>query len=197
MAAEILVPPENVWGVFMANGCSILENSEQVIATNQEYGVEICLASEQGFPVVYVYMDSEPVESEYIYSQANCEASVRNLYDKYLSGNVVNTVLTDGDTGDESDGFDEISQLRWDDMMAVREGELDDAVLDLLNTLEPDIDIMIEDIPDFIEDLKDHLCEYLYIRYGISVYRPMVLENDDGSDYYTDYPYPELDFSEA
>lgn len=193
MGAEILVTPENLWGVIRSNE-DILKSGEQIVASNDEFGVEICIAFDHGAPTLVVYMDSEPVHSEMIHSQADCEATARRVYDKFLGRNVVNAVLADEDGSDGSDGFEEISSIQWDDMIDFREGELDDAVTELIYILEPKIDDFLEGNSDIIDDIKDLLCEHLYEKYGISVYRPMILEDDDGSDYFTEYPYPELEF---
>ena len=49
---------------------------------------------------------------------------------------------------------------------------------------------------EIIEDLKDRIGEYLYKQWGISIFRPMVIEYDDESEEYHEYPYPHLVESE-
>ena len=44
-----------------------------------------------------------------------------------------------------------------------------------------------------VEDVKEHLLEYFYRKHGLSVYRPMELEDDEGV-FIEDYPYECMEF---
>ena len=52
---------------------------------------------------------------------------------------------------------------------------------------------VIEEIAD---DVKEHTLEYIARRHGLPIYRPMYLEDEDGKDFYSEYPYEEMIFED-
>lgn len=76
--------------------------------------------------------------------------------------------------------------------ISYREEELDDATMSYLVSVLGNDDAY--DIPkDTINDIKEHFLEYLWRKHHINIYRPMCLEDDEGS-FETDYPYPHMVF---
>ena len=42
--------------------------------------------------------------------------------------------------------------------------------------------------------LKDHVCEWLYQECRLSVNRPMFLEDENGDEFYEEFPYDCMEF---
>ncbi len=74
-----------------------------------------------------------------------------------------------------------------------RELDLDVAICELIKSIVPTAIEEVDNVDDFYEDLKEHICEYLYTTHGVSIYRPMYLEDEDGIEHYVEFPYPEMD----
>lgn len=74
-----------------------------------------------------------------------------------------------------------------------REAEIADIVSDFVyNITNGDAGMSDEDTEKF----KDMICEILYREFDISVYRPMILEDEDGNKSLSNYPYEEIDFDD-
>lgn len=182
MSEEIILKPNEVWKYAMDH-FAWLKNDSFVIGENKESGIEITLSAEDEYPVIVVTSDDEEVDYQVVKSSADCEATVSEIYDTWLSSNVAASALAKNEIDKESER-ENIDQ---------RENELDEAIDWLLSEIAPDYMDQVEDLEDVFSDMKDMICEYLYTKCGISVYRPMYLENENGVDEYYDFPYPEMD----
>lgn len=181
---NIVVEPDKVWTCFKEN-IEKFSTDMRVIASNPSYGIEICIAAGAGeLPIIFVLADDEEIDEETCVSPNDCTSTVKKFYDKYLSDNIVNAFMSDDDNLTEEEELDKIDE---------RELELDDALYEFLQTLIPNLFDVIYDVDDLCDDLKDSICEYLYKKYEISVYRPMFLECEDGTEEFTEYPYPEME----
>lgn len=186
MAARVILESNDVWEYFTEHKEELF-NSMKMIAENQEYGIEIYLTENDGLPVVMVSVDGEEIAEEAAVSTNDCAYTVKEIYDKYLSKNVISILM-----GEE----EEYTIAEELEIIDDREAELDNAVYECLMAFAPDLLDIVEDPDETCEDLKDHLCEYLYKKHDISVYRPMYLENDEGTDEFFEYPYPEMELDE-
>ena len=77
--------------------------------------------------------------------------------------------------------------------IAEREEELNDLITDFVYNItngDEGLD------PEGTERFKDMVCELLYREFGISVRRPMVLQDEDGNESVSEYPYDEIDFDD-
>lgn len=183
---KIYVEAPDVWEHFQSHLVAAMDGLV-CLAENDEFGVTIYMMEDSGLPLISVEVDGDVIIEEQIESEAECETDVAEIYDMYLTSSVIN-ILIDGD-GEEPI----IEEL---DDIEVRELELDDAIYALVDTFVPNLSEITDDIDVVYEDLKDHICEYLYQEHDISVYRPMILEDEDGSDYYTEFPYPEMELDD-
>lgn len=181
---NIVVEPNKVWE-WVKEHSEEFSPGMRVIASNPSYGIEICIIGGTGeIPTIFVLADGEEIDEETCVSQNDCTITVKKFYDKYLSDNIVNALMSDDDSLTEEEELDKIDD---------RELELDDALYEFLQTLIPNLFDVINDVDELCDDLKDSICEYLYKKYGISVYRPMFLECEDGTEEFTEYPYPEME----
>lgn len=75
-----------------------------------------------------------------------------------------------------------------------RELELDEAVWNLLEVFSSGTGEFEDEFSEISEFLKDMICEQLFIKFSISVYRPMYLTDDAGNMDYEEFPYEEMAF---
>lgn len=183
---KITVNASDVWNYFQKHK-EELEGTEHIIAENEEYGVEISLSAEHGLPCFIVTADGYQYAEERAVSASDCKETVEMLYEDYLTESFV-----DGELCEES-------RIDQEDEIAERELELDDAFTMLLDTLiEDDLGLLFgAEADEILEDIKDHTLEYLYRKHGISVRRPMVLEDEgNGEDFFEEYPYDSMVFED-
>ena len=102
------------------------------------------------------------------------------------------------DSEDKTVYIEDESEEEYDDeqmLIDEREEEIDAAVRDLVNIVSVTGCYNLTD--EAVDDLKDHFLEYMHRKLGISIYRPMYLEDaDTGEDYFTEYPYDDMVFED-
>lgn len=192
MAAKITVSASDVWGYFQDKKENLKSYMHQ-IASNPEYGVAIFVTEDSGLPSIVVTADNVQVYEETTVNEHDCEKTVDKIYDDYLTSKVINS-LVDNDDGES----DDLTALEIEDMIDERENELDAAVYEFLMTVVQDayIDDYTSDFDDIVEDLKEHFLEYIARKHGLPVYRPMMLEYEDGTEEMSEYPYEDMEFDD-
>lgn len=186
MMIKIYVEAADVWDYFRTH-MDELRTKQKLIAERTEYGVEILLTEEHGCPVITAVLDEEEQESGLAISEDDCYEIVTRIYDEYLSDDFINRLI------DDAEGYTSSEQL---DMIDEREMELDDAVYALLDVFIQNLCDITDDPDALCEDVKEHICEYLFRKHDISIYRPMYLECEDGTDEFFEFPYDEIDFDD-
>lgn len=191
MAQKIIIEPKKLWDYYLQRKSS-LESTMFEIANNEQYGIAVYLSeNEQHQPCITVEADDSEVYSERIVSETDAEKTCSKIYDEYLSDKVVD-ILT------EMANDEEESLLEQQDAIEEREMELDIAVSEFISAvLGGDAYLDGEDFDDVIEDCKDHFLEYLARKHGLDIFRPMVLEDEDGEDFYEEYPYECMEFDDG
>lgn len=196
---EIIIDAEDVWAFFNRKG-KALEEEMALIAQNTEYGIDVWLTREDGNPAVYVYADDVEMYEETMLSEADCKRSVRRIYEKYLTNEVIDELLEMGDDYDPFEGQDKPEDVEEYDPthdIEDRENQLDDAITSfLIEAGGDDFDARNIDLDDIVADCKEHFLEYLARKHNFRVYRPMFLEADDGTEFYTEYPYEQMIFDD-
>lgn len=183
MAQEIIVQPEDVWRIFESEEW-YLRDHMKAIGLNRQFGAAVYLSSEGGAPVITAYLDDDEVESEYCTDQADCRLTAKRFFDDYLTEKVIDKAVNTEIDSIQSH-FEQ--QCEIDD----RESELDMAVEDFLSVALDSTTIAdyFDDAEEVFEDIKDHFIEYLARKFGLPIRRPMFLEDEDGKEFYEDYPY--------
>ena len=113
-------------------------------------------------------------------------------------------VPDDEDEDVDTPPFDDLAAMteeEWDTYCDEREDVIHDAVLSLIDILTEDetssLELSSED-DDSFNTVVDKIVEYLAIKCGFRVRRPMeVVDDDTGLLVRTDYPYEEYDFGEG
>ena len=204
----IEVPASKVWTFFYMNRSKLMHSMAQ-IASNDETKYALYITDDRGYPTFLVFHgdDKEPEYEEGAIGPADCEKTVQRCISKYL---IPVTVETKGQEPEppetepqEDEGEEglsgEISESEANLACYDRGKELVDAFMEFLKVvlMEYDTNSAIKEYYGEyeIEEALDFTLEGLAQEYGLPVYRPMIIEdNDAGVDCFIEYPYnPELD----
>lgn len=184
---NIIISASEAWDYFQEHRAE-LETEMHIIAENEEYGIEVSITEDNGYPRFIVNNDGVELFADCAITEADCEQTVRRIYLNYLTNRVFSVV------GDSVKNEDEEASAEM--IMENRDWELSASIEDLLvvflDNNESGTGKYDECTEEIIEDLKDRIGEYLYKQWGISIFRPMVIEYDDESEEYHEYPYPHL-----
>ena len=204
MAFEIGLKPKQVWEFYNKNIARLADEMVS-IAKNDHTRCEIFLTEEEGVPMISVYNDDKLVYEEGAVSEEDTEKTVREIYKKYLLPlvTVVSNEPKKEEADTEEDGEEvydeEVTRIDQEDQIYEREDEIYLAFQDFLQVLAED-DYSIKDT--FSEDAEvneiiDHIVEFLAIDHGIRIRRPMfIVDSDSGIEEFCEYPYEEYDFRE-
>lgn len=211
MSANIIVQASEVWGYFQKKK-SDLFGTMILIAENPEYGTEIYISNDCGYPDITVTADNMAVAEEIPTNQTQCYLTMIDLYNDYLTVRAVKllaeierdlekvTMKGSEEELGESDACSEISSVltKEDELEIIedREDWLDLAVSDFIAVATDET--LWHDDPHYgeiIEDVKDHFCEYLARKHNLPVRRPMYLEYPDGVKF-EEYPYENMEFED-
>lgn len=181
----IIFHPEELWEYFEEH-MDELRNDEVVVARNSALGTTISIYVPVGGGLtIAAAEDDVPVGEVTVNNGADCRIKAQAFYDKYLNVDYASVVFPD-----------EMEQTdKEDEEIEEREGELNGVVDELLWTVLDKSDYeKLEDSDR--ENILDHFCEYLYKTYDFDIYRPMRLEDEDGNDFFVEYPYDHMEFED-
>ncbi len=171
---EIIIPPEELWPYYTENKRG-LTSVPEIVAFNEEQEVEIAIASSGNVNdislYIYVLINGEIIDEVEADNADECADIACHLYDYYLS---------DSDCMDETDQISE------------REEELDTAVSDFLSVVAEEKELTVKS--DVFDDFKEFALEYLYRKHNIRIRRPMWLEDENGKEFFEEYPYEHMIF---
>lgn len=192
MSQRIVVEARDVWD-YAQKYKERLRTSMHEIASNSDFGIVIYITIAEGKdrPEIVVSADGDEVYFEGVISAEDCRETVDRIYDKYLTSTVIS--ILSGDSDDEAE--DDYSQFALEDQIAAREAELDDALYMFLGTVCDDESCASLD-EEMIEDVKEHFLEYLARKWDLLIRRPMFLEDEDGEDFFEEYPYEYMAFDD-
>lgn len=181
--ANIITEAKDIWDFFQNSRAELLHDMVTV-AENDDFDVIIYLTNNDGKPCLMIESSNVQSAEFIIEDEASCEATVNEVYDTYLTDKIIEVIAEEEMEAD----------LELEDAMAEREADIDSFILRLLEDLFSDEPIIYSDlIDDVVQDCKEHFLEYLYRKHGLSVYRPMELEDDEG-EFVEDYPYECMEF---
>jgi hypothetical protein len=188
---NIIIEPDKVWKYFC-------EHKEELgirmhkIAEREEYGISIYITEDLGCPVFEVRSDDVTIYTEHDVDEEDCAQIVKNIYETYLSDSVISVI-----SGLESD--DQIEREKKsssEKQIDEREQELSDVINKMLDIILDDNINYLDSQDEITEDVKDHICEYLYLKWGFEIYRPMIVEYEDGAEEFLKYPYSQLELED-
>lgn len=198
---RVFVPTNELWEFYVRNWKRCREEMV-LIAENTETGYAVYMTDDNGAPMFSVCKGDEQPEYEEHVGSADCEETARKLFMRYLVPFTVvdnDAVISGGteDAGDHDPGF--ITPDMKDEMYE-REDELDLAIRDFLAVVLQKYDseaVSAEFEEDFIQEVLNHILEYLTDNHCIQIFRPMVFTDDDGSEVYCKFPYEEYTFGDG
>ena len=210
----IHIQPVELWTYYEEERLRLL-NELVEIASHEDTNTSVYVTDEDGFPYLYVYRDDKKIFESKCYSQYMAERNLREIYASYLatlkvvSGSTAakeeETEIPDDDDEDaDTPPFDDLAAMtdeEWDTYCDERDDVIHDAVLSLIDILTEDetssLELSSED-DDSFNTVVDKIVEYLAIKCGFRIRRPMeIVDDDSGELVRSDYPYEDYDFGEG
>lgn len=209
---RVIVEASRVWGIFQSKKDSSKDGTFEAVelAENAPLGVIIYLnkGMHEGkfLPKIDVFVDFDLLYTEMAISPGDCECTVRRIYSEYLPENkLLEKLIEDSDQSaqtviDMKDvrGFytdDDLEEMEIEE----READLDDCVEEFLSSvLESGFrkNVDKDEADNIIQDCKEHFLEYLARKHGLTIRRPMILEDEDGEEFFEEYPYEVMIFED-
>lgn len=191
---DIYVTPEDIWDYYEDNKKD-LEKCMHKIAENKEFGVIVYLTDDYGFPGIIVEADDKTVYTDFVATPKDCADVVSEVYENFLSYKAVQTLANIDIVHDDDEP--EVTLPDLEDEIEERELEIEDALWAFLDDVlggDATLEIMTGD--EMFEDIKEHFLEYLARVHGLPVRRPMFLTDENGEDFFEEYPYEHMIFDD-
>lgn len=168
---NVILEPSEVWDYFEQN-VEKLHSSYHLIASNNEYGAEIYITvNSYGEAQIIAELDGDRMETTTVFNAEECEKVCRSVYDDYLTPSAVSSAVEE------------------ESLIEAREQELDDAVYNFLMDV---LDEYQDDMDELVETAKEHFLEFMAREMKLPVYRPMHLVDEDGEEFFSEYPYEDM-----
>ena len=197
---DIIIQASDVWD-YAEEHASELVNISHIIASNEDYGIEVLINKEEvddDMVHISVEEDDEEVFWEDLKDRTQAEKTVQEIYDNYLTSKVLETLGYIKVNVISNNKDDEVDEEKDD--IQYRENDLDLAVYDFIETV---VDCSLDYVfsnqqvqEEFLQDCKEHFLEYMARKWGMNIYRPMYLYTEKGERYFTEYPYKEMIFED-
>lgn len=219
MEPVIHIRPVEGWGYFVRNKTRLSEELVE-IASNEATNTSVYMTEENGNPYLYVYRDDKKIFQSECTTIYETDRNLRVVYATYINDLEVvggnsddkddpaetedNTPIDeddDDDTPSANSDLDAMSEKEFQSYINEREDVIFNAVSDLIAVLTEDSVSALEFDPsddDCVDNIVNHIVEYLAIKCGFRIRRPMtIIEDDTGFEVRTEYPYEEYEFSES
>lgn len=192
---SVTYDPSEVYEVFQDEKEAIAKQRIEVAKSNS-YAVYLdCMVSMSGgyTGMLVVESDGYVIEEDFFENEKECN----DIFEKAFINYIFTEETTVIDKEDVNSFYDKYGNLDtyYADEIEQREGDLDLAVVNFIDEVsETCVSSALTE--EQIGEIKDHFLEYLYRKFGLSVYRPMEIVMDNGSEIYEEYPYPKLRFED-
>lgn len=221
MEPVIHIRPAEGWGYFVRNKTRLSEELVE-IASNEATNTSVYMTEENGNPYLYVYRDDKKIFQSECTTIYETERNLRVVFATYITDlEVVDSSKDDEDDSEEvedntsvaaaddddddtppaNSDLDAMSEKEFQSYINEREDVIFNAVSDLIAVLTEDSVSALEFDPsddDCVDNIVNHIVEYLAIKCGFRIRRPMtIIEDDTGFEVRTEYPYEEYEFSES
>ncbi len=187
---KIEIEANKVWDLFQEKKGKLFTDLQE-IATDPDINVVVYLTAvgESGEiqPDIIVCVNDDAFYEESCWDKQDCEEVVSSIYNKVTK--MAHTKEEDSITEEELQDLE----------IEAREDEIDASLYDFLSVV---LDNNIDEYgkareKDFFVDCKEHFLEFLALKWGSDIRRPMYLEDLDGTEKYEEYPYDLIDFDDA
>lgn len=211
------IQPLEAYGYFVRNKERLSEELVE-IASNQETNTSVYMTEEDGNPSLYVYRDDRKIFQSKCATIYETERNLRVIYATYMPDpEVVDAQKADATNTDDKKpeaekvdsveasipktNIDDMSNAEFENYCEEREDVILAAVTALIEVLtEGDSGVSELNKKDGIgiDSVINHIVEFLAIKAGLTIRRPMTLIDDDTNTVVrTEYPYDEYEFSET
>ena len=181
---NIVLYPSGVWEYFQNHKDELKDNMLK-IAESPNGSWEVWISSEDdNLRIIVTDMDDDIIDVGWATSESECKEVTCDIYACYIS-------YFEGDEDNTDSEDDYINK----EIIAEREDEIDVLFRNMLFDLL-DKSVAEDVIEEIADDVKEHTLEYIARRHGLPIYRPMYLEDEDGKDFYSEYPYEEMIFED-
>ena len=194
---RIIIEPQKLWSyIKQQDKNGQLDTTMYEIASNDEYGISVYISKdEKGRYCIIVEADETEIFNEYVYNEEDARHTCDEVYENYLTDKVIN-IISDMENGDDEDE-DYVFDMEVEDEIETRENDLTEFTMNfIMDILGGDAYFDGDDFDEIIEDCKEHFLEYMARKHGLAIYRPMILEGEDGEDFFEEYPYECMEFDD-
>lgn len=180
MEAKIHLKPENVWAFWEKNK-ERLQKEMVLVAQSDEN--KIYLSSENNLPYIYAYKGETLDGREGMVNRMDASDTAYSFYSKYLVKKSADAPPVSEEDDDEVE--DEM------DVIYEREDALAFAFRDFMQVV---LEASEEEIDEFsVEDMDSMLDSVLKVLsdtdHNLLIYRPTMMEDENGQEYVEEYPY--------
>ena len=193
---KIVYDPSEIYEVFQEEKLDIA-NHRLLVAENDDFQIFLdCMASKSLEYIGMMVIESEGyiIEEDFFDDEKECNSIFEKAFINYIftaeTTDVVDKKDETNDTVYDKNGKLDIFYV---DEIEQREGDLSLAVINFIDAIS-DTQMSYALTDEEVDEIKDHFIEYLYRKFGLSIYRPMELVMDNGDEVYEEYPYPKLRF---
>lgn len=169
MVGQIHIEAKDVWKRFWQEMPALKETMLHMAEDNTTDNIEIYLTEDDGMPQIIVFVNDKQIEDHTVGNPVECEDVTQSIYDAYI-------------TTEES-------------LITTREDELNEILYDFLWQITNDMDFVESNRID-VDDIKEDLLEHLARNHGIPVYRPMYLVDENGEEFFEEFPYEHMVFDD-
>lgn len=203
MSVNIDIPADKVWSFFQDNKERLSEEMV-AIAENNETEYVVYLTEENRLPLFIVCNGRYDNEfSEGAVNESDCTETAKRCYARFLFPVTVSNKNaiphSQFDEADEDEEYEEVlTEQEMEDAIYEREDELQLAMSDFLQVVlregRDGTDIVGTYGESMVNEILDHVLEFLSDEMCLPIYRPTFLTDDDtGEEVYTEYPYDPYD----
>ena len=200
----IVIEPEELFGYIRQHETQLKDEMHEV-ARNDDYDISIYITGRDevknrySIGQIVVCNGDEEIYREPVVGEEDVQRTARRIYNKYLSPTIVealNLYKQPAKNDDADDDEEDDPRLEREALIEDREIELDDALQAFLDAVceHESSSYYIDD--DILGDIKEHFLEYIARKWKLPVYRPMMLEDEDGKEFFEDYPYESMIFDD-
>ena len=179
---RIIVQPDDFWDFFKKNALKLEERSE-LVAENGDRSIWVF--NDEGIASFIIYEGDAEVEGFELFDEEDNQYALA-----LIAIGLFDEIEEESDTvsGEDYDEDDE------DALIEEREEELDTVCANLVyDILGDDSDAATADeISQAAKLIKEVVCDILTKKFGFPIYRPMYLVDEDGKQFFTDYPYEQM-----
>ena len=190
-ARRIYIQPYELWSVFKSNALD-LEQHSKICAEYDEQSV--WFFNDDGIPCFVVFNAGEEIETFDMFDEDDIDQYIMVLVAIGFDESEIKQDESECGSDNSEPGSESVavSDHEEQETIEAREDELDTIITNMVYDILGDDESGVSeaDIDDAAHLIKEVVCDILGKKYGMPVYRPMYLVDENGSKFFEEYPYP-------